>query len=66
MKFLNITGINCCESKKSKKVTLHNLDLKGIFEWNPQWLLSLTVFLKFPASGYSQLLPKFEQELDRI
>ena len=34
IKFLIIAGINCCESKKGKKVTLHDLDLKGSFEWN--------------------------------
>ena len=32
MKFSNVTGINCCKSKKSQKVTLHDLDLKGSFE----------------------------------
>ena len=32
MKFSNVTGINCCKSKKSQKVTLHDLDLIGSFE----------------------------------
>ena len=32
MTFFNVAGINCCESKKSQKVTLHGLDLKGSFE----------------------------------
>ena len=69
MKFLHLTGINCCKSKKSEKVTLHDLDLKGSFESNPLWLLSLTIFFTlkpFPASGYCRLLPKFEQEFNRI
>ena len=29
MKFLNVAGINCCESKKSQQVTLNDLDVKG-------------------------------------
>ena len=32
-KFLKITRINCHESKKNHKVTLHGLDIKGSFEW---------------------------------
>ena len=32
MKFLNVAGINCYESKKIQQVTLHDLDLKGSFE----------------------------------
>ena len=51
MKFLNITEINGCESKNSQKVKLHDLDLKESFEWNPQWLLSLTIF--FYSKTYS-------------
>ena len=31
-KFSKIAGINCCELKKSRKVTIHNLGLKGSFE----------------------------------
>ena len=69
IKFFNVAGINCCESKKSQKVTLHGLHLKGSFEWNPQWYLSLTIFLNskpVPASGYCQLLPKSDQEFERM
>ena len=32
MKFLNVAGINCYESKKIQQVTFHDLDLKGSFE----------------------------------
>ena len=32
MKCLNVAGINCCESKKSQKVTLHESDFKRGFE----------------------------------
>ena len=69
MKCLNVAGINCCESKKSQKVTLHDSDLKRGFEWNYQWLISLTIFFTLkpiPASGYCGSLPKFEHEFDRI
>ena len=30
--FLKVAGINCCESKISQKVTLHNFNLNGSFE----------------------------------
>ena len=52
-------GINCCETKKSQKIILHDLDLTGSFEWNPQWLLSLMNFITLKpifASGYYRLL----------
>ena len=32
LNFLNVAGINRQESKKSQKVTLNDLDLKGSFE----------------------------------
>ena len=32
MKFFKAPGINCCESKKSEKVTLYDLNRNGNFE----------------------------------
>ena len=69
MKFLNVAWINYCKSKKSQQVALDDFDLKGSFERNSQWLLSLRVFFTLkpiPASDHCCLFPKFEQEFDRI
>ena len=32
MKLLEVAVINCCDLKKSQKVTLHDLDYKEMFE----------------------------------
>ena len=66
MKCLNVAGINCCESKKSHFMI--RISKEG-FEWNYQWLISLTIFFTLkpiPASGYCGSLRKFEHEFDRI
>ena len=44
MKFSEVAGINCRQSKK-RQVTLRDLDLTRDFEWNSQEHLALTVFL---------------------
>ena len=32
VEFEDARGINCCETKKSQKIILHDLDLTGTFE----------------------------------
>ena len=69
IKFLIVAGINCCESKRVKK--LH----QKVTIWIPREVLSethnefsLTIFFTvkpIPVSAYCRLLPKFEQEFDR-
>ena len=48
--------MNCCETKESQNISFHHMDLKGIYDWNPE-LLCLTIFWHWlPQSQSRQIV----------